>query len=241
MFFMNGQLKQIQKRRRRGFTLLELLIVIAILAVLAVILVLVLNPGETLKKARDVQRMSDLATMKTALGLILVSSTTPYLTNDGNSSCLRGAGATGIIFYSSEVANPTCVNDPTEGAEANGTFASDACTTVGTTGASDIDGTGWIPVKFDWLAGGSPISNLPLDPTKTSIGTTPSSADLVYRYACQSVGGSAGPSTVFEFNVVLESDAFTVTDNKMTKDGGDNSNYYEAGTNLKLLGTATSF
>ncbi|MCK5085475.1 prepilin-type N-terminal cleavage/methylation domain-containing protein, partial [Candidatus Parcubacteria bacterium] len=57
------------EKNMEGFTLLELLIVIAILAILSAVLILILNPAETMKKSRDTQRMSDLATMKTAIGL----------------------------------------------------------------------------------------------------------------------------------------------------------------------------
>ncbi|MBI1755394.1 prepilin-type N-terminal cleavage/methylation domain-containing protein, partial [Candidatus Azambacteria bacterium] len=56
---------------RRGFTLLELLIVITILAILTLVVILFINPVEILKKSRDVQRMSDLRTMKTAIALYL--------------------------------------------------------------------------------------------------------------------------------------------------------------------------
>ena len=68
-----------EKAGEKGFTLLELLIVVGIIAILSVALILVLNPAETLKKSRDAQRISDLATMKTALGLYVTSTTTPYL------------------------------------------------------------------------------------------------------------------------------------------------------------------
>ena len=60
---------------RNGFTLIELLIVIAILAILAVVVVLVLNPAELLRQSRDANRLSDLATMNSALGIFSVDTT----------------------------------------------------------------------------------------------------------------------------------------------------------------------
>ncbi|NTW22637.1 prepilin-type N-terminal cleavage/methylation domain-containing protein [Candidatus Falkowbacteria bacterium] len=217
-----------KRNRTQGFTLLELLIVIAIIAILSVILVLVLNPAETLKKSRDAQRISDLNTLKTALGLIVTASTSPNLSS-GNTSC--SGGGTTKIFYSN---NPgTCATTPTLGSDsASTTLASGWCS--GTTTAS-IDGNGWLPVNFGWLPGGSPISNLPLDPTNTiAAPNTPVATDLVYRYTCQSAGG-VKPSYVFELNAALESAAYTVDDDKRAKDGGDNTAMYEVGTDLRLL------
>lgn len=228
-----------QTKQGRGFTLLELLIVIAIIAILSVILVLVLNPAETLKKSRDAQRISDLSTVKTALGLILTSSSSPSL----GTNCLNG-GSSATVYYSAELADSSsCAVNITEGADANGTFAAaDFCKYPGTTGASAIDGSGWIPVNFGWLTGGSPISNLPLDPVNTiSTVTTPTSTDMVYRYACQSTGSGAKPGLVFEVDTILESAAYTSDDDKRAKDGGDNPTYYEVGTNLKLIGTGANF
>ena len=69
----------IKEKRDAGFTLLELLIVISIVAILSVALVVILDPAETLRKSRDAQRISDMNSMKTALGLYLTSTTTPYL------------------------------------------------------------------------------------------------------------------------------------------------------------------
>lgn len=54
----------------KGFTLLELLIVIAILAVLASVTVIVINPAELLARARDSQRMGDIAAINTALSFL---------------------------------------------------------------------------------------------------------------------------------------------------------------------------
>ena len=56
-----------KQKMRGGFTLLELLIVITILAILTLVVVLFINPVEMLKKSRDVQRMSDLATVQSAI------------------------------------------------------------------------------------------------------------------------------------------------------------------------------
>lgn len=223
-----------KRTRSQGFTLLELLIVIAIIAILSVILVLVLNPAETLKKSRDAQRISDLNTLKTALGLIITASSTPNLSSVAT-DCLSDGGTAAQVFYSSAVADVTCASDPAEGVDAAGDYSNaDWCKT--TANPSSVDGTGWLPVNFNWLPGGSPISNLPLDPVNTTITATPADANLVYRYACQSSGGTK-PSYVFEFNATLESSAYTVDDDKRAKDGGDSPSFYEVGTDLKLLPT----
>lgn len=220
----------------KGFTLLELLIVIAIIAVLAVILVLVLNPAETLKKSRDTQRMADLTTLKTALGLYLTTTSTPQLAGTDNTACKSGGGggsyaASDKIYYS--VDSSSAITDATlDGGSGSVPAASQpnaASTTL-------TDGLGWLPVNFDTLSSGSPISSLPLDPVNTisNYGSL-ASTDLVYRYVCNST------SLTYEIDAQLESEAFTVTDNKKTKDGGNNSNFYEVGTNLKLLGNGTDF
>lgn len=49
----------------KGFTLIELLVVIAILSILTVLAVITLNPAEAQRKARDVQRLKDLNTVRT--------------------------------------------------------------------------------------------------------------------------------------------------------------------------------
>lgn len=241
----------INKNKAKGFTLLELLIVIAILAVLSVTLVLVLNPSESLKKSRDTQRMSDLATLKTAIGLYMTTVSSPDLDAAIGNHCYTDAtgviSATPQISYSAQIANPVCTGGATvlKGADGiAGAFAADFCRTVGTTGAAVTDGTGWVPINLNSITGGSPISNLPLDPTNTiATPTAPVSTDLVYRYACQMKGDATHPSNVFEIDAVLESDQYgpAGTDDKSDSDGGDNADYYEVGSSVKLIGTGTNF
>ncbi|MDO8581432.1 MAG: type II secretion system protein [bacterium] len=210
-----------------GFTLLELLIVIGIMVILGTVLVLVLNPAETLKKTRDNQRISDLATMKTAIGLYVTNTVTPLLDNtSGNTTCASGT-ATDTIYYSigsdtTNIADSTLDNG-------SGSVPIDGQVTAAN--LSQVSGSGWIPIAFTGLTGGSPISALPIDPTNTvTTASAVTSSDLVYRYKCDA------SDLTFEMNAKLESTAYTLTDNKMTKDGGNNDNYYEAGTKLTILG-----
>lgn len=227
----------IKEKREEGFTLLELLIVVSIIAILSVALVLVLNPAEALKKSRDAQRISDLSTMKSALGIYLTSTTTPLLGGASNGGCKTapttawGAG-TFKIYYSLPIATDITDADLDGSTSLN---TSQQATTPALT-----DGIGWIPVPFDNLTGGSPISNLPVDPINTIAAVdTITNADKVYRYGC-----SVTP-LAFEIDAVLESTAYASTDNKLTTDGGNTDNYYEVGTNLKILGVtgtnATNF
>lgn len=212
-----------KQNNKKGFTLLELLIVIAIIAILSVILILVLNPAETLRKSRDAQRISDLNTVKTALGLYMTATTTPQLDGTSgtkNAKCIGGGGSETLYWSAAGIADT-----------APAPF--DAMVSTTTTGA---DGTGWIPVALTTLTGGSPLSNFPLDPTNTyAAAAAITNADLIYRYACD-----ASPLT-FEINAKLESTAYTVDDNRLTKDGGDNTSLYEVGTSLTILGSTDDF
>lgn len=237
---------------QKGFTLLELLIVLAILAILAVVLIIVLNPAETLRRSRDAQRLSDLSSMKTALGIFVTSATMTSLTDLDTASttgCFNDTTTTAVISYSSVVPTtfPTCATNLTPGADATLGATPDFSTTASCRGlvtdaaATVTDGTGWVPVNLGSIAGGSPIASLPLDPTNTVIGATPTNADFTYRYGCQNARTGSFPSYVFEFDAVLESQAYTVTDKKMETDGGDNTAYFEIGSSVKLLPTTSNF
>ena len=223
----------IKEKRDAGFTLLELLIVVSIIAILSVALVLVLDPAETLRKSRDAQRMSDLSTLKTAIGLYTTSTTTPYLgVSNSNTRCQANIGAvTTYVFYSI----PSAISDTSLDGAGSGSTAS----TTASANYTLTDGTGWIPVNFDSLIGGSPISNLPVDPVNT-IGSAGdgsiTNTTLAYRYACMIT------PLAYELGAVLESETYTTgSDGKLTKDGGNSDYFYEVGTNLKILGATNDY
>lgn len=129
---------------------------------------------ETLSKARDTQRISDLATLKTAISL-----------------------------YQSSGVGRIC--------EVSGSYSStpDAST--------NIDGTGWLPIDFTKIPGGSPISELPVDPGYTYLSS--------YRYHCDV------DDQTYELNAYLESQSLSY---KAKEDGGNDQYAYEVGTDLML-------
>jgi prepilin-type N-terminal cleavage/methylation domain-containing protein len=226
-------------KKNQGFTLLELLIVIAIIAILSVILVLVLDPSETLKKSRDSQRMSDLSTIKTALGLYSTSVSAPFMAGAASNAGCKGSTSSDSAYaasdkiYYSYPSDGVAITDATLDA---GTGSVPGAGQVTNANLALTDGTGWLPVNLSGLPSGSPISNLPIDPINTV--TAPAAVantDLVYRYVCSE------KTLKYEIDAKLESTAYTVDDNKMAKDGGNNANYFEVGTDLKLLGTGTDF
>ena len=223
----------------KGFTLLELLIVVVIISILALAVLFVLNPAETLRKTRDAQRFADLAVLKQSIAIYLTTVTTPYLgATDSNTRCKSGSGggtyASGdYIFYSVPDTDVLVDDTALDGGTGSIPAGEQATSTVTN---SLTDGGGWVPVALSNISGGSPISNLPIDPTNTiTDGSNVSNSDLVYRYVCNIT------NLTFEIDAVLESTAFTSDDNKMEKDGGNNSSYYEVGTNLSILGTGTDF
>ena len=227
-----------RQSKAKGFTLLELLIVITILAILAVIIIFVLNPAETLRKSRDVQRMSDLATLKNAIGLYTTVVTDIRL--DGTAG-----SATNCFGVTQSVSVPdiwlSVGTAPSAGTAVTGFATTVANTWNVSATASAIDGTGWIPVDFTDISGGSPISNLPIDPQNTLVnGTSTAIAAtndaLMYRYSCRTNASSTNPST-YEVSANLESNEYknSGTNDKESKDGGNNNNLYEAGTDLTIL------
>ncbi|MBI5306220.1 type II secretion system protein [Candidatus Wolfebacteria bacterium] len=218
------------KSIRKGFTLLELLIVIAILGILGTVVIFLLNPVETLKKARDSQRLSDLSTMKTALGIYMSSVASPALDNGTNTNCADSTGKKIWISYYSGNVTITATTS------AGSSFATLAATST-TASSTLVDGTGWLPVNLGSLTGGSPISTMPVDPINTVAAATASTTDFMYRYSCKKT------PIGFEIDAQLESDYYTIGSASSTRgiDGGNNANLYEVGSDLTILPASGSF
>lgn len=53
----------------KGFTLIEVILVIALVGVLGTALIVLINPGQQFKRARDVERKSDIRQIQSALEL----------------------------------------------------------------------------------------------------------------------------------------------------------------------------
>jgi len=220
------------KSTKSGFTLLELLIVVGIIATLSVALVVVINPAEALKKTRDTQRISDLTTLKKAIAIYSTSVPYPKLAGINNTGCKGTAFGsnwqldTDHIYYSLPTESGTITGKSLDGV----TFTTGGASQVSKANLGKIDGTGWLPINFTTMSGGSPISALPVDPVNTIADlANPKSTDLVYRYICSE------QNLTYKLATTLESEAYTVTDNKMSKDGGSNNSYYEAGTGMALM------
>jgi prepilin-type N-terminal cleavage/methylation domain-containing protein len=205
-------------KKRKGFTLIELLVVIAIIAILAVVVVLTLNPAELLRQARDSNRLSDFATLKSALSLYStdVVTTTPLFNQTIGFTLYTANPSLGASTTDSDYEGPSSwgfVSGIYTGGTANGN--------VSQTSSRAVDGTGWIPVDLDAISSGAPIGVLPVDPVN--------SGNNMYLYA--------GTSTVFKLATQMESVKYSYDgpSNVESTDGGNSTSTYEQGTDITTL------
>jgi prepilin-type N-terminal cleavage/methylation domain-containing protein len=126
------------KASTKGFTLIELIIVIGIIAVLGTVSVLALNPAQLFAQARDTTRITDFASIQSAVALYLSSATAPTM------------GTT-----------PYC----TVGTVSGFTSGAGVCTLRA---VYAVDGTGWVGIDLTGSEGGSPLAALPRDPVAAS-------------------------------------------------------------------------
>ncbi|OGY64509.1 MAG: hypothetical protein A3I24_04030 [Candidatus Harrisonbacteria bacterium RIFCSPLOWO2_02_FULL_41_13b] len=186
--------------QKKGFTLVELLIVIGILAVLATATVLVLNPAELFRQARDTKRINDLEALRSAVSLYLSTVSSPDM--DAAGSC--AANYWGSVAGAAE----NFTGSPAQHANV----------------ATAIDGTGWLPIDFTQIPGGSPLSSLPTDPLN------PDTATQAYTYRCDNT------AKTFELNANMESTRYAQggSDDVESTDGGDQVGIYEGGNDPGL-------
>ena len=189
---------------RKSFTLIELLVTLAIVAVLSVVVIVTLNPAELLKQARDSNRLSDLATINTALNLFSTDVTSGFM------------GTSTVVYVSIPSASPTCTGLGLPSLPSGYTYN---CAT--SQNLRNTDGTGWIPVNFNRISSNSPISQLPIDPTNTT------STRLYYTY-------TPGGSWELNATVEASKNKLGGSNDLVSKDGGSATSLYEIGTNLSL-------
>ena len=202
-------------KRLRGFTLIELLVVIGIIVVLSVVVVLTLNPAELLKQERDSNRVSDMATLKSSLSLYMADVTSPNLASSSN-------GYASCFAIGSSTASGNCT-------VAIGTYQRffrgvGIWISTGTVANQlNVNSTGWLPVSFDLISSGSPISALPIDPVDNST--------YFYGYSATTT-----PNLAYKLSAKMESGKYSKGGSAdiETADGGSASTTYEVGTQLSL-------
>ncbi len=190
---------------KKGFTLIELLIVIGILAILATTVVLVLNPAQILAETRDTQRISDLSSVQSAIGLYLATATSPGLGGANGAAC----PALGLaVWRASNTLTQVVDGQP---------FNNPGTEVAGANSGRSTEGLGWVAVDLQDTSGGSPIGTLPVDPapvapTATPLSGLPESARF-YAYQCS--------GNTYEINASMESTKFSSgTSNVENADGG---------------------
>ena len=203
---------------RKGFTLIELLVVIAIIAILAVVVVLTLNPAQLLAQARDSNRVSDFATLSSAIGLYEADVATTTWLNGASSglatSTIMVSGTTTVQI--ADMTSTTCGTLPGTGWGFLGGETVVSSTVAQGATARAINGTGWIPIDFAAISSGAPISSLPVDPINAGAN--------VYAF----VGGQ----TTYKLATKMESTKYSDggSNDVESTDGGNSPCTYEQGT-----------
>jgi prepilin-type N-terminal cleavage/methylation domain-containing protein len=146
-------------KKQKGFTLIELLVVIAIIAILAVVVVLTLNPAELLRQARDSNRVSDFATLKSALSL--------YATDVSTSTPMYGGGADDLFTAYTSATTTTSTYETATTTGYGFTTSTNTYAFVSSTVSRAITGSGWIPINLSAISSGAPIGSLPVDPVNS--------------------------------------------------------------------------
>jgi len=216
--------------RRSGFTLIELIVTVGIVAVLITIVTVSLNPAEQLARARDAKRTGDLASLRKALDLYMAQSTGANLTGEtvANDSCVGGSSPTLFSNTMKALGPPSGFTAVTASNGQTVATSSPASTTIS-----------WLPALIGSTPGGSPLTQLPLDPksspvaessplVRTAFATTPGYLYL-YAYACRK------DSTTYEMTARFESDYYKDQIDADGTDGGNSTSTYEVGTDLTII------
>ncbi len=208
-------------KNKKGFTLIELLVVIAIIAILAVVVILTLNPAELLRQARDSNRVSDFATLKSSIGLYSADvATTTWLGAVANTSTIYESSIFSLTTpTTTTLVSAVCGANPGYGWGFVGETQTSTPTVAAT--ARLVNGTGWIPINFTAISSGAPIGSLPVDPVNNGAN--------VYAFV--------GAQTSYKLATKTESVKYSNggTADVESTDGGNSACAYEQGTNITGL------
>lgn len=190
--------------KNSAFTIVELLITIGILIILASSVVVYLNPGERLAEGRDSKRTNELNQISAALRLVYTQG--------------KIKGSANTVYLSLPDSSATCGSYSLPQLPSGWTYA---CAT--STNYLNVDGTGWIPVNFNTIPGGSTLSSIPTDPRNTQ--------DFYYAYVVDPT------DSTYDVTALMESEKHMKL--AAMKDNGTDSSRYEVGSKLSLWSNAS--
>jgi type II secretory pathway pseudopilin PulG len=207
---------------KKGFTYVELLVVLGLVPVVAGILSGVFKVQNYFKTQRDLQRFQDLNLLNSALNFYFKSATS--VDPDGPNLSDRGIDeATPTVFISVPTENVsqdkqfgTCFYYPN-----NNVYS---VYQANKNNYQNINGSGWIPINFTEVNYPA-LSNLPVDPVNSL------ESGLYYMYAFRR------KPLQYEISAAFESVEFQKggAADRVSKDGGDDENRLELGTNLNII------
>lgn len=202
-------------KKRKGFTLIEVLIVLSLILILFGITSQIFKPTIFLQRSRDIQRISDLKKLDLALRTYLTAEDLIDL----------GPANTGIDEASSSI----FLSIPFDKENyRNQTLIWNSRTyyfsQVSSTESYKADGQGWLPVDFTILPY-PPLFSLPIDPINSR------NAKLFYSYVFKR------SSSTYEINANLEYPSYRQGGraDKVSNDLGDNNAILEAGNDKNLM------
>lgn len=226
--------------KRKGFTLVELMVIIAIIAILAIVVFLVLNPAEMLRRSRDAGRISSIGTIKAAINLYLVDVSTTNMGVPGTCYLQYAGPAAPATVYEfpntvPNEAGPTTAYSLSStstlacgqwfSSETNPPIASSS-RTISTAAA------GWIPIPLGLVSNGAPIGQWPTDPAYTA-GMPSNGEQSAGRFFSYIPGPSNGQ---YKLAAKMESLQYSQegANDTESSDGGTDPAIYEQGSNLSL-------
>lgn len=173
--------------KKQGFTLIELLVVIAIIAILSAIGLVALNGAR--EKARDAQRRSDIAQIRTALTLYYDDngSTYPGITGvdadetlnvPDNSDDSAGAGAVGTTLSVGGALTSNYLAQALTGPTADGTAHDHYFYLTNEESTTPLDATEYVVYTMLEAAGGANYYGINTEGTVTDIANAETAAPV---------------------------------------------------------------